>query len=55
MKGYRGGTIIQKKNIQTDSFVINSKKLQKKLQIKIKYEEVIKNFYLLGKKLRHYG
>tara|TARA_B110000977_G_C11050925_1_gene482277 strand:+ start:1296 stop:2120 length:825 start_codon:yes stop_codon:yes gene_type:complete len=55
VEGYRKGTIIEKKNIQTDSFVINSKKLQKKLQIKIKYEEVIKNFYLLGKKLRYYG
>jgi dTDP-4-dehydrorhamnose reductase len=53
--GYRKGTILQKKNIKTDSFVISSKKLQKKLQIKINYEDVPISFYYLGKKLRNYG
>ena len=54
VNGYRKGVIIQKKNIKTDSFVISSKKLQKKLQIKIKYEDVPKNFYQLGIKLKNY-
>ena len=54
VKGYRKGLIIKKKNLMTDNFVISSKKLQNKLQIKLKYEEVLTNFYLLGKKLRNY-
>ena len=54
LEGYGKGNIIHKKNIKTDRFVISSQKLQKKLKIKIKYDEVLKNFYILGKKLKNY-
>ena len=54
LEGYGKGNIIHKKNIKTDRFVISSQKLQKKLKIKIKYDEVLKNFYILGKRLKNY-